>query len=91
MTGKASGVVSITFAKGVLEDIAEMTAPAADSDQAGKDETENLKRRIAELLVECKDNPFIGELMGRASTPSWPTAGGSDSTSQAIWQSPASA
>jgi len=64
MTGKAPGAVGATFAKGVLDDIAELTTPAADSNQARKDEAEALKRRIAELLVECKGNPFIGELMG---------------------------
>jgi hypothetical protein len=57
MTGKAPGGVGITFAKGVLDDIAELTTPAADSDQAAKNEAEALKRRIAELLVECKGNP----------------------------------
>lgn len=69
MTGKAPGAVGVTFAKGVLEDVAELTTPAADSDQAGKDEAEALKRRIAELLVECKGNPFIGDLMGPGLHP----------------------
>ena len=64
MIDKAPGVVGVTFAKGVLNDVAELTTPAVDSDQVGKDEAEALKRRIAELLVECKGNPFIGELMG---------------------------
>lgn len=44
MTEKASGKVPVTFAKGLLDD-------------------------VAELLVECKDNPFIGELMGRGLHP----------------------
>ncbi len=57
MTGNAPGAVGVTFAKGVLDDVAELTAPAADNGQAGKDEAEALKRRIAELLVECKSNP----------------------------------
>jgi hypothetical protein len=47
MTDKAPGVVGVTFAKGVLDDVAELTTPAADSEQAGKDEAEALKRRIA--------------------------------------------
>jgi hypothetical protein len=50
MSDKASAMMGVTFAKGVLEDVAELTTPAADSDQAGKDEAEALKRRIAELL-----------------------------------------
>jgi hypothetical protein len=64
MTDKAPGTVDVTFAKGVLDDVAELTASATESDQANKDEVEALKRRIAELLVECQGNPFIGELMG---------------------------
>jgi hypothetical protein len=64
MSAEASGEVPVTFAKGVLDDVGELTATAADDDQAHRDEAEALKRRIAELLVECKGNPFIGELMG---------------------------
>lgn len=69
MTGEAPGAVGVTFAKGVLDDVAELTTPTPDSDQACKDEAEALKRRIAELLVECKGNPFIGELMGPGLHP----------------------
>lgn len=61
--------VPVTFAKGVLDDVADLTATAAEDDQARKDEAEALKRRIAELLVACKGNPFIGELMGRGLHP----------------------
>jgi hypothetical protein len=69
MTEKTSGMVGVTFARGVLDDVAELTTPAANSDQPGKDEAGALKRRIAELLVECKANPFIGELMGPGLHP----------------------
>ncbi len=69
MADDASGEVPVTFAKGVLDDVAEVTATAAGDDQARKDEAEALKRRIAELLVECKDNPFIGEPMGAGLHP----------------------
>lgn len=69
MTDKAPGTVGVTFAKGVLEDVAELTTPTSRSDQAVEDEAEALKRRIAELLVECKGNPFIGELMGPGLHP----------------------
>jgi hypothetical protein len=69
MTEKAPGTVGVTFADGVLDDVAELTSPTAESDQVGKDEAEALKRRIAELLVECKGNPFIGELMGPGLHP----------------------
>jgi hypothetical protein len=69
MIDKAPGKVAVTFAKGVLDDVAELTATAAEKTSASKDEAEALKRRIAELLVECKDNPFIGELMGPGLHP----------------------
>lgn len=69
MTDAAPGTVDVTFAKGVRDDVAELTTPAADSDQAGEDEAEAVKRRIAESLVECKGNPFIGELMGPGLHP----------------------
>jgi hypothetical protein len=61
--------VPVTFAKGVLDDVADLTATVAEDDQARKDEAEALKRRIAELLVECKGNPFIGEFMGPGLHP----------------------
>jgi hypothetical protein len=69
MTEKASGKVPVTFAKGLLDDVAELTATTDEDNRAGKDEAEALKQRIAELLVECKDNPFTGELMGRGLHP----------------------
>lgn len=69
MTDKAPGTVGVTFAKGVLDDVAELTTVADGSSEADKDEAEALKRRIAELLVECKGNPFVGDLMGRGLHP----------------------
>lgn len=66
---EAPGTVGVTFAQGVLDDVAELTTAADDSGQADIDEAEALKRRIAELLVECKGNPFIGELMGPGLHP----------------------
>jgi hypothetical protein len=69
MSDKAPGTVGVTFAKGVLDDVAELTTMDTGSDQGAKDEAEALKRRIAELLVECKGNPFIGEVMGRGLHP----------------------
>jgi hypothetical protein len=60
MTDETPGKVPVTFAEGVLDDVAELTRA---------DEGEAMKRRIAELLVECKDNPFIGELMGSGLHP----------------------
>lgn len=69
MTDAAAGKVPVTFAKGLLDDVAELTATTAEDSQATKDEAEALKRRIAELLVECKGNPLIGELMGPGLHP----------------------
>jgi hypothetical protein len=69
MADEASREVPVTFAKGVLDDVADLTATSAEDEQTRKDEAEVLKRRIAELLVECKGNPFIGELMGRGLHP----------------------
>jgi hypothetical protein len=69
MTEEAPGEVPVTFARGLLDDVAELTATRADDDRARKDEAEAMKRRIAELLVECKGNPFIGELMGPGLHP----------------------
>jgi hypothetical protein len=52
MTDKAPGVVGVTFAKGVLEDVAELTTPAADSDQAAK-----TKPRLSSVaLPSCWSN-----------------------------------
>jgi len=48
MTDDASGKVPVTFAKGVLDDVADLTTTAAEDDQAHKDEAEALKRRIAD-------------------------------------------
>jgi Txe/YoeB family toxin of Txe-Axe toxin-antitoxin module len=69
MAGDVSGEVPVAFAQGVLDDVAEVTATTAEDDQDRKDEAEALKRRIAELLVECKANPFIGEPMGAGLHP----------------------
>jgi hypothetical protein len=69
MTGETPGEVPVTFAKGLLDDAAELTATTNEDEQASKEEAEALKRRIAELLVECKANPFIGELMGPGLHP----------------------
>jgi Txe/YoeB family toxin of Txe-Axe toxin-antitoxin module len=69
MSTSPSGEVPVTFAKGVLEDVAELTRTASEDDRARQAEAEALKRRIAELLVECKANPFVGELMGSGLHP----------------------
>lgn len=55
--------VPVAFAEGVREDVASLVASATD-EEASESDIEALKRRIAELLIECKANPYIGELMG---------------------------
>lgn len=69
MTDKTPDAVGVTFAKGVLDDVAELTATPAEGDQVDSEEGNVLKHRIAELLIECKGNPFIGERMGPGLHP----------------------
>ena len=54
----------VTFAEGVREDIASLIAASDDDDAAHTAQIDALKRRIAKLLLECKANPYIGDLMG---------------------------
>jgi hypothetical protein len=70
--------VPVAFAEGVREDVANFVESLI-SDSA---EAEALKRRTAELLVECKVNPYVGELMAPDAIPSWLTAAGCAPTSQ---------
>lgn len=58
------GVLPINFAEGVKDDIADLIAIAAADPKVAAETIEELKRRIAGLLVECRENPYIGELMG---------------------------
>jgi hypothetical protein len=59
--------VPVTFADGVRDDVASLVASA--DDEAGASELLALKQRIAELLIECKANPYVGELMGSGRHP----------------------
>ena len=61
--------VPVTFAEGVLDDVRELTAISSGEDREYAADVEALKQRIAELLVECKGNPFLGELMGPGLHP----------------------
>lgn len=69
MTADAAAGVPVTFAEGVLDDVRELTAVSSGNDQEHVAEAEALKQRIAGLLVECKSNPFLGELMGAGLHP----------------------
>lgn len=65
MRGETAPVVKVELADGVKGDIAELTA-AGSLSQA---EVDALKRRIAQLFLECETNPYAGEMMGRGRHP----------------------
>lgn len=65
MSAKAG--VPVTFADGVRDDVARLIANA--NSETNDSELAALKQRIAELLVECKANPYLGELMGAGRHP----------------------
>lgn len=67
MAQDRGGEVQVTFAAGVKDDIAELAAERAGP-SAGP-EVEAMKRRVAQLLVECRRNPYAGELMGAGRHP----------------------
>jgi len=64
MADETDREVRVTFAEGVREDIASLTAASDHDDPARAAQIDALKRRIATLLLECKANPYTGELMG---------------------------
>jgi hypothetical protein len=61
--------VPVTFAEGVRDDVASLVASPTSDDEISGAEVDALKGRIAELLVECKANPYVGELMGAGRHP----------------------
>jgi hypothetical protein len=56
--GAAASEVKIELAEGVKGDIAELTALPAEATEADRTEVDSLKRRIAELFLECETNPM---------------------------------
>lgn len=64
MSGDTAPEVKVELAEGVKGDIAELTAPPDDADPKQRENVEALKRRIAELFLECEANPHTGDLMG---------------------------
>jgi hypothetical protein len=58
------GDVPVKFAEGVKDDIAALIAIATADPKVAAKAIHELRRRIAGLLVECRENPYIGELMG---------------------------
>lgn len=69
MSGNTAPEVKVELADGVKGDIAELTALPADADLKRREDAEALKRRIAELFLECERNPYAGELMGPGRHP----------------------
>jgi hypothetical protein len=69
MAEEQGGEVPVTFADGVKDDVRELTHEPADADSEQRAEIEALKRRLAELLLECRGNPYAGELMGPGRHP----------------------
>lgn len=61
--------VQVELAEGVKGDIAELTELSAMAREADRTEVDSLKRRIAELFLECNANPHAGELMGSGRHP----------------------
>lgn len=69
MAGKAASEVKVELAEGVKGDIAELTALPSEAGDARRAEVDALKRRFAELFLECEANPHTGELMGSGRHP----------------------
>jgi hypothetical protein len=67
--GETAPEVKVELADGVKGDIYELTAVSTKAIEAGRAEVESLKRRIAELFLECEANPHAGELMGSGRHP----------------------
>lgn len=61
--------VPVTFADGIRDDVTSLVANPVGGDKVRQSEVDALKRRIAELLVECRANPYVGEMMGRGRHP----------------------
>lgn len=59
----------VELAEGIKGDIAELTALSAKATEPHRAEVDSLKRRIAELLLECEANSYAGELMGSGRHP----------------------
>jgi hypothetical protein len=65
----AASEVKVELADGVKSDVAELTALSANATEGDRAEVDSLKRRIAELFLECEGNPHTGELMGAGRHP----------------------
>ncbi|MBK5220271.1 MAG: hypothetical protein JJE35_10880 [Thermoleophilia bacterium] len=61
--------MQVTFVEGVKDEIAELTASPPEDAPSRRAEIEALKRRIAELFLDCQGNPYVGEMMGPGRHP----------------------
>jgi hypothetical protein len=61
--------VPVTLTAGIRDDVASLIATPEGSDKVRASDIDALKRRIAELLVECRANPYVGDMMGRGRHP----------------------
>ncbi|MGA9285038.1 MAG: hypothetical protein WBV85_06305 [Solirubrobacteraceae bacterium] len=64
MSAEHGREVPVTFTDGVRHDVTSLVASLTDEKASAA-----LKRRIAELLVECNANPYVGELMSSGRHP----------------------
>ena len=69
MSEETAPEVKVDLAEGVKGDIAELTVLPLEAGDAQRAEIDALKRRIAELFMECKSNPHAGEMMGSGRHP----------------------
>ncbi len=69
MGGESVSEAKVHLAEGVKGDIAELTVLPSETGDAYQAEVDALKRRIAELFLECGANPHAGELMGSGRHP----------------------
>lgn len=69
MSEQAARGVPVTFANGIHDDVASLVGIPAGSDKSRTSDVNAFKRRIAELLVECRANPYVGDMMGRGRHP----------------------
>jgi hypothetical protein len=67
--GATAPGVKVELVEGVKGDIAELTASSGKTAETDHAEVDSLKRRIAELFLECESNPHAGELMGSGRHP----------------------
>lgn len=69
MGGESAPEVKVELADGVKGDVSELTTLSDQTTEGDREEVELLRRRIAELFLECEANPHAGEMMGSGRHP----------------------